>query len=256
MSAADISMGQPPQEPQQPKLSAIERITNTFTAPTKTFTDLRHNTNWFAPWLLIAVMSISFVTVVGKKITWEQVVENKVASMTEKEKARAEQAPPEARAQQAKFMLMGFKYFSYAFPVFFLAGVAIICAMYLAIYNFGLGTDVKYKTAFAILIFAALPNIVKSLLGIITVFVISDPSTFNFENPVATNPAFLVSESSNPALYSFLSKIDLIGLWSTFLVGVGFSCNSKLKRSTSIGVAFGIYAGFALLAVGFNLLFR
>jgi hypothetical protein len=256
MSAADTSLGQPPQEPQQPKLSAMERVTNTFTAPSKTFTDLRHNANWFAPWLVMAVVSIIFVTAVGKKITWEQVVENKMASMTEKEKARAEQAPPEARAQQAKFMLISFKYFSYAFPVLFLAGIAVACAIYLAIYNFALGTDVKYKTAFAILIFASLPNIVRSVLAIITVFVISDPSTFNFENPVATNPGFLVSEASNPALYSLLSKIDVIGLWSTFLIGVGFACNSKLKRSTSIGVAFGIYAGFALLAVGFNLLFR
>ena len=253
MSAADTPVAA---DPSQPKLSEVERITNTFVAPAKTFTDLRHNANWFAPWLLIAVVSMIFVTVVGQKITWEQVVENKVSSMTEKEKARAEQAPPEARAQQGKFMLMGFKYLSYAFPVFFLIGVAVIAALYMAIYNFGLGTEVQYKTSFAILVFAALPNVVRSILAIVTVFVISDPSSFNFENPVATNPGFLVSESANPALYSFLSKLDVVGLWSTYLVGLGFACNSKLKRNTSIGTAFGIYFVFALLAAGFNLLFR
>jgi hypothetical protein len=253
MSAADTPLAA---DPSQPKLSEMERITNTFIAPTKTFTDIRHNANWFAPWLLFSVISLIFVTAVGSKITWEQVIENKMASMTEKEKDRMDTAPPEARAQQSKFMLMGYKYGSYAFPLFFLVGIAIIAAIYMAIYNFGLGAEVPYKRSFAILMYASLPNIIKSLLAIVTIFAISDPSNFNFENPVATNPGFLVSESTSPALYSLLSKIDIIGIWGAYLLGLGFACVSKVKRGASMGVAFGVYALFALLGFGWNLLFR
>jgi len=48
-------------------LSQGARIVNTFFAPSKTFTDLRRNASWWAPFLLSVIVSILFVAVVDQK---------------------------------------------------------------------------------------------------------------------------------------------------------------------------------------------
>lgn len=253
MSAADTPMGE---APSQPKLSEVERITNVFTAPSKTFADLKRNASWFAPFLLLAVMSLIYVAVVDKKIGWDQVVENQFSAMSEKQKAQIDQMPAEAQQRQKTGMIAGFKYGSYAAPIFFGLFFAVLAAVYMAIYNFGLGAEATFKQSYAILMYASLPTLIRSALAIGTVFMVSDTAAFNFENPVVTNPGFLSSQAENPALYSFLSKLDIFTLWCTYLTGLGFSSISKIKAGTAIGVAFGVYFAWVLLAVGFNLAFR
>src|SRR5271165_2225877 len=65
---------QPPLEPQP--LAEGQRLLDTFIAPGKTFSDLRRNANWWAPFLIIAVVSVMFVYVVDQKVGFQKVVEN------------------------------------------------------------------------------------------------------------------------------------------------------------------------------------
>lgn len=252
MSAADTPMI--PES--QPKLSEMERVVNVFTAPSKTFTDLLRSANWLVPFLIISILSIAYVAVVDKKIGWNQVVENKFNSMSEKQKERLEQAPPEARAQQQRAMLMSFRYGSYASPVFILIVFALLALIYMLAFNFGIGAEVQYKHALAVLMYASLPSILRTLLAIGTVFLNSDPTTFNFENPVVTNPGFAVSEAAQPALYSLLSKIDVFALWGLYLTAVGFACVGKVKKNSALGVVFGLYGAYALVGILFSLAFK
>ena len=78
MAALPVTpMPTPP--PGEPPLSEGARIINTFIAPSKTFTDLRRNANWWAPWLLISVFGLLFVFVMGKQIGFEQISKNSIA---------------------------------------------------------------------------------------------------------------------------------------------------------------------------------
>ena len=63
---------------EQKPLSEVERVVDTFVAPSKTFTDLRRSANWFVPWLLLAIASVAMVFVVDKKLGMEKVVENQM----------------------------------------------------------------------------------------------------------------------------------------------------------------------------------
>jgi hypothetical protein len=53
-------------------------------------------------------------------------------------------------------------------------------------------------------------------------------------NPVATNPAYFMDPAGNKFLYGMASALDVIALWTIVLLGIGFSSNSKVKRSTAI----------------------
>jgi hypothetical protein len=43
------------------------------------------------------------------------------------------------------------------------------------------------------------------------------------------------------------SGLDVLVIWSIVLMGIGFACNSKVKRSTAIGVVAGWYVFWKLV---------
>jgi hypothetical protein len=235
-------------------LTQMERVTNVFVAPSKTFADLKRDSSWWLPFIVLSIFSLMFVATVDKKIGFDQVVDTTLANMSDSQKARMEQAPPEAQARQISGMKAGYKYGSYAYPIILLIILAIFAAVYMGAFNFGLGAEIPYKQAFAVVIYASLPNIVRSLLAIISIFALGNPENFNFENPVATNPGVLVSMAQHPALYKLLSSLDVVTIWSLVLTGVGFASISRVKRGTAIGMILGIYAVVVLIMVGFKAL--
>ena len=46
------------------------------------------------------------------------------------------------------------------------------------------------------------------------------------------------------------SALDVLTIWSLILIGIGYSCTSKVKRSTAIIVVVAWYLGYKLLAAG------
>ena len=83
---------------ESPHLSEGARIVDTFIAPSKTFTDLRRNASWWAPWLLISIFSLAFVFVMNKQIGFEQISKNAIAQSSRAE--QFEKLPPEQQAKQ------------------------------------------------------------------------------------------------------------------------------------------------------------
>ena len=60
----------------QPPLSQVERVVDTFVAPSKTFRDINRSASWWMPLLLIILVSYGFIYVVEKKVGFEKVTEN------------------------------------------------------------------------------------------------------------------------------------------------------------------------------------
>src|ERR1017187_4464695 len=114
MAAAAIV---PPQDPQQPApLSEAQRLIDTFIAPTKTFTDLRRSAMWWAPYLIIAVVSFMFIYVVDQKVGFPKVVDN-VIQQQPKQAERIENMPADQRQKVMKQQATITKIISYSVPV-------------------------------------------------------------------------------------------------------------------------------------------
>ena len=96
---------QPVAEP-APGLSQLQRVTSIFSAPSKTFEDIkRGNTSWWMPWLIMAIVSYLFFAAVATKVTMQTVVDNQMKLMSEKQQEQMAKAPPEAREMSAKIQL-------------------------------------------------------------------------------------------------------------------------------------------------------
>jgi hypothetical protein len=119
--------------------------------------------------------------------------------------------------------------------------LAITAGVLLATFNFGLGANIRYKTAYAIIFYASLPGIIGSILGAASVFAGVNPEGFNVNNPVATNPAYFMDRAGNKFRYGMASSLDILVIWTIVLLGIGFASNSKVKRGTAIGVVAGWY---------------
>jgi hypothetical protein len=193
----------------------------------------------------MVVVSTVFVYTAGQKIGFRKIMENQMQAQP-KAQARLENLPADQREQQ---MAGGAKFtgiVSYAFPVITLIIWLIIAGALFGTFKFAAGADITFKVSLAIVIYAALPLMVKTLLALLSVVAGMSPDSFSFQNPVATNPGYFMNPSDNVFLYSLASGLDIFMIWTLALTAIGFTCVSKVKRGTSFAIVFGWWAFFSL----------
>lgn len=231
--------------PGNPPLSEAARIVDTFIAPSKTFTDLRRSAAWWGPFLLMVIFSLALVYVAGQKVGFRKMAENQMQTQP-KQQARLDQLPAAQREQQMEGAAKVTRLIAYGFPILQLLILLIITVALFATFKFAAGADVKFKTAFAIVMYAGLPGILKALLVIVSLLAGASPDSFTLQNPVATNPGFFLTAADSPFLYSLASSFDIFLIWTLILTAIGFTCVSKVKRGTAMTIVFGWWFFFSL----------
>ncbi len=239
-----------PAVPSEPKpLSEIERVVDTFVAPTEAFTDLRRSANWLVPFLLVVIGTVALVFVADKKIGMEKIVDNQLA-MQPKQAETLDKLPADQRAERMQTVIKINRIASYLSPIIVLVFLLIVAAVLLGTFNFGLGTELTFNQCIAVCMYASLPGVIKSLLAILAV-VVGSGEGFTFQNPLASNLSGLVDPSSH-FLYTLTTSADLFAVWTLILSGIGFSCLTKVKRSTCLAVVFGWWLIFILASSGLS----
>lgn len=255
MAAAPVSpspISSPAPEPAA--LSEGARLINTFIAPSKTFTDIRRSASWWAPFVLLSVVALAFFYLVDQKIGLRKVVENQIQA-SPRATRQMEQLPAGQRNQAIARQAAGTRYFLYGYPAMILLFNLIIAAVLFATFKFAASSAVKFKWAFAIVMYASLPLLLRTLLATLSVAAGADPDSFNLQNPVATNPGYFLNQANSPFLYSVGTAIDVFMIWTLIVTAIGFTCVSKVKRSTAMAIVFGWYVVFTLAAAGLGAAF-
>jgi hypothetical protein len=243
-----------PVQNQAESLSTVERLANVFFAPSKTFNDLNRDNSWWPAWLLVSVFAFLFMFSVQQKVGFEQITRNEIAASAKTQEAM-EKLSPEAREQRIQMSVGITKGISYAFPLTILISGGLIAAVLMATFNFGLGTEMSFNTVLAVLFYAWVPGILKSILAAVSLFAGADPEGFNIRNPAATNIGFFFTRVDHPVLHSMFSWVDVFAIWYIILLGIGFSCVTKVKRSTATSVIAGWYIICAIVGTGWVALF-
>ena len=234
-------------------LTEMERVVDTFVAPSKTFTDIRRSASWWVPWLLMSVFGLAMVFVVDKKLGMDTAYENQMR-LSPKQMDKIDQLPPDQKATQMRIGTTITRYISYGWPLMTIIVVAVMAAVLMATFNFGFGAEVKFKQSMAISMYAFLPSIIKTLIAIAVVGM-GGAEGFTFQNPVASNLGGLVDPTSSHFLYATLMAIDAFTIWTLALTGIGYSCVTRVKRGTCMGVVFGWWAVVTLVGAGLGSLF-
>lgn len=230
-----------------PALSEAERILNVFVAPSKTMADLRRKANWLIPWLLMSVVSMSFVFAMEKRIGWDLIVRTQIEKSSNAESF--DQLSPADKQQRLDSVIRITKYSSYLIPLSSLLWFAALAAALVAVFRFAVGAGITYGRTLAIVVYGSLPALIERLAAIVTLC-FADPEGFDVKNPIASGPAQWIDLATGGAFaahrffYSLLSVFDLFALWMVWLIAIGISENTQVKRGTAFLTIFG---GFFLL---------
>jgi len=242
-----------PRQPTQPSqqlhesapLSEGQRVIDTFFAPGKTFTDLRRSASWWAPFLIIAIVSLLFVYVVDQKVGFRKVVDNLI-QLQPKQADRIDRMPADQREKVMQQQVTVTKFISYVVPVIALLIYAVFAALLYATLKFGASAELKYKTLFALIVYARLPLVLGPLLAILSLLAGVSRDGFDLRNPVATNLGYFIGPDGSPVLRALLTPLDVFSLWTLILTAIGITCISKVKRGTALAVVFGWFAVYVL----------
>ena len=221
--------------PEAAPLSQGARLVDTFIAPSKTFTDLRRNAQWWLPFLLMTVVGWGLVYVSEQKIGVQKMVENELQARPRAE-ARYEQATPEQRQKQVT--VTGIVYYI-AIPVFTLVIWLVMAGLQFGTFKFGANADISYSKSLAVVVYAGLPMVLRHLLAIVSVLAGASADGFTLNNPVASNPAYFMNAADSPFWYFLASQMDIFLLWTLALTAIGFATTGKVKMGTSFAIVIG-----------------
>jgi hypothetical protein len=231
----------------QPGLRQVERVVDTFIAPTKTFTDILRSTSWWLPFLLAVIVTIGVTFTIDRQVTFGRVAENMILD-NPKQQEQMQSLPEDQRAVRMHAIASFTKNISYATPVIILLISAIGALVNWASFNFGLGARTTFGQMFAVWMYASLPRLLSGLLTIVTVMFGGNTESFNLKNPVGTNPAYFMPDAA-PWLKALLGFFDVIGIWNVILLVIGTSIVAKVSRGKAAAVVVGWWVLVLILSV-------
>lgn len=238
----------------QPEASAaplgqVQRVVDTFTAPTKTFADIRRSASWWLPWLIGVVVTLGLGFAIQQKIGWEKAYDN-ILRQSPTQQQKIEQLAPD---QQARAKAIGANFTKVIFwmtPLVALIVALIAAGVLLATVNFGFGGQAKFAQMFAVWLYGTLPWAIQGLLGIITIYVGVDPDSFNLKNFVGTNIGYYLPTDMSRALIALGTSIDIFTIWALVLLTIGCAMIGNIRKSQAAMAVWGWWILITLIKVG------
>ncbi len=235
-----------------PAPSPFQRVLLTFTAPSRAFAHFGSGRGWWLPYLLVVLAGFGFVASVGSRVGWDTVARNNLAN-TPKQQARLAQASPAQQAQQVAFIAKVTRISAFTIPPLspLMVG-ALVSLVLMATLNFLFGGSARFGPLFAVYLFSALPQVLKTLLATATLFAGTEPDAFQLGNPLGSNPAFYLHGSGLPAaLLNLFSWFDIFLIWQLVILAIGASVVGHVTRGKAAGAVFGWVVVLALLSTVF-----
>lgn len=244
-----IQAAAPVPEAAAPALSQVERVVDTFIAPSKTFTDIIRNQSWWLPFLLGIIVSYGMVFAMQSKVGWDKLAENSV-KQSPKAAEQLDQLPPDQRAARMKLSATITKYIYYGLPILSLLMTAIFALVLWGTINFGFGGRATFGQVFAVWMYGSLPLLLQSILAIIALFTGLDADSFNMQNPAGTNIGYYLAPDTPKWLMTFATAIDPVWIWAYFLVGIGLAIVAGVKKSSGLIAVFGWWILLLIVRMG------
>jgi hypothetical protein len=196
-------------------LSQMQRVIGVFTAPSKTFEDIKQgNRSWWLPFVITVLSFVIFFGAVTTKVTWSVVYQNEQRNMPEFAKRMQDQAPPESRAAQQKAGPVIQAVQAGLAPIGVLIVDLIAAGVLLATINFVFGGKAKFSSLFAVTLYAGLVR------------------------------------SSSLVLYAFLASLDALSIWCMVVTSIGVATVAGVKRGSGYIAVFGWWFVGLLIGVG------
>ncbi len=234
--------------------SSFGRLIGVLVSPVKTFRSIAERPTWVVPLVVLLIVS----TVVGV-LANQRIDKNDMRQMMREriEKSQGGQASPE---QLERTMAMAEKVNSvtrWLIPLFAVVIYLVIAALFFGAFHFFSGSEIPYKTSFAVTLHGLMPSLVTALL---TLPVILSRPHINLKdaqsgNLLASNLGAFAPESLGPAMRSLLSSLDFFSLWTLFLLIIGYRIAAKVSTAAATTVVVVLWVLYVAAKAGLAGLF-
>ena len=241
---------------QTPRLTQMQRVVNIFSAPSKTFNDIRDNSrSWWLPFVLFVVVGTALYASVNVKVGWSQIVDNGLR-VAPKQAERLDSLSADQKAAQLKISATIQSVIWALGPVWVLVLNLIAAGILLATINFGFGGKATYGQVLAVAWYAGLPGLIKLLIGIIGLWAGVAPESFLPGNPAGTNMGFYMTPPDTPpVVWALLTALDITVIWSLILWSKGLAKVAGVKPTSGYIAVFGWWFVGLLVQVGTSAMF-
>ncbi|MEO7028265.1 MAG: YIP1 family protein [Acidobacteriaceae bacterium] len=229
-------------------LSQVERVVDTFVAPSKTFMDVRRSASWWLPFILLCLCSYGLAFGIAQKVGWSQLVENTL-SENPKSAERMANSSPEQAAATRKFMAYSFKVPFYVNPITNVIFIAIFALALWATINFGFGGKATFGQVFCVTTYAFLISCIKTLLAVVVLYTGKASESFTMDSMVGTSPGYYIDTPG--VLKTLLTSFDVFTIWMMIVLGIGLAIVARTKRNSGLIAVFGWWILIVLLKVGY-----
>ncbi|HTP35505.1 MAG TPA: Yip1 family protein [Candidatus Acidoferrales bacterium] len=215
-------------EPEPQGMGEVSRLTGVFFEPKKAFEDIAARPGFWVPLILIIVVSLVYLYLFAQHVGWERMIRHQFELSS-----RAQQMTPEAKEQAIQMQTRFTPVFAYCgvllgIPITYLIWAAVLLGIVKGI----MSAPVRFKQAYAAVVYGSLPGVIFAILAIAVMFM-KNPEDFNLQNPLVFNPgAFMDPATGSKFVYSLASSLDLFTLWTLFLIGTGLKAAGGRKFST------------------------
>lgn len=230
-------------------LSQVERVVDTFIAPSKTFTDILRSRSVWLPILLTIIFSLAVAVTMQKRVGFEQMYQTALAQSPAGQ-AQIDSLPPDQRAARMRIGARFSEGISYGYWAIGLIFAAIAALVLWGSFNFLAGARTTFSEMFAVWIYAGLTGLVGAVL-IIAMLVFAGGETFNPQSPIGTNIGYYLSSDSPHWLRTLLGSFDLLVFWFMGLLIIGTSIVAKVKRSVSAAIILGWWVLIVIVKTAF-----
>jgi len=247
MATASAPLAEP-----QASISPFGRLVGVIFSPKATFADIVRKPSWLLPVILLAVLGAIVALSLNRKMDWREYMSQQIEKSPRAASLSAEQKQQQIEVG-AKFAPISAYVFGIPAP---LVVVLIVAGVMLAAYNLVAGADVSYGMSLGIVSHAFVPWLIGNLTFLLVLF-LKPPGTLDLDNPVATNAAAFLPEGSAKWLEALAKNVDLLAIWITVLIAIGFAAANarKLQGHRSYNIAFGVFLAYIVIRVGLTFIF-
>lgn len=225
----------PQVETEPAPMNEFSRILGIFFEPKKTFADIAERPRWLVPLLLVILAGAAYIYAFGAHVGWATYMHRLMDNNPNMQRIPAEQRQQIFDMQLRFASVGGMINVAIAIPLMYLIGGGIAMGIIKGL----LGVPIRFKQAFAVFCYAALPNLIARVLSIAVVF-LKNPEDIDLQNPFLSNfGALMDPDKSSKFLYSLASSIDLFSFWVILLTAAGLKAAGG-KRLSFGGALFAV----------------
>ncbi len=244
----------PVPDPNEPPMSAVQKLLGIFYEPTRVFRNLRSHPYWLAAFLTIVLINIAYSNVFIRRLTPQHIVDYTMEKLDQspikpppeameaaKQDALAVASQPVRRVQEAAKSFVG----TFVFTCF----VAMLCWIGVMVF----GGRINFWQSLAATFYAALPVVVVTkLLSLIILFVKAPEDVHPImgqETLVQDNLGVLFTPATQPTLFVLASAFGVLSFYGLWLRAKGLQYAGQ-KVSSSAGWSVAIILWLLAVIIG------